>query len=156
MRIRRDVSSIPQRSAGRTWDDIVELITGADSQDGEQLRAAAAVMASVITDEHPASRPFVIEGVGPQLRLYCRYGLHAVEAGDSIDALTWNPTAGDWTLHIPCDAANMEWVRRSLARSSPRIRVFDVAADDAIGDTGFDASPRSSTQIVVDWHGRGR
>ena len=61
-------------------------------------------MGSIITDEHPAKRAIVIEGVGPHLRLYCRYGMSAVEEGGAVDSLTWNPTAGDWKMHVPCDA----------------------------------------------------
>ena len=98
MRVRRNVSSIPCRSAGETWQGIVDLITGPKSTDEKQLRDAGGVMGSIITDEHPAVRAIVIEGVGPQLRVYCRYGMRAVEEGKAVDALTWNPTAGDWTI----------------------------------------------------------
>ena len=73
------------------------------------MEDAAGVMASIISDEHPASRAILIEGVGPQLRIYCRYGMKAVEKGAEIDALTWNPTAGDWTMHVPCDEENLDW-----------------------------------------------
>src|SRR5688572_9689637 len=103
MRIRRDITSIPERSASETWQRIVDLVTGSDSKDGQQLKAAAGVMGSIITDEHPAKRPILLEGVGPQLRIYCRYGMDAVEDGTAVDALNWNPTAGDWTMHVPCD-----------------------------------------------------
>ena len=74
--------------------------------------------------------PIVLEGVGAQLRIYCRYGMKAIEEGSAVDALTWNPTAGDWTMHVPCDAENIAWVRPSLAKTSPRIKVFDVADDE--------------------------
>src|ERR1039458_9476397 len=100
MRIRRDVSSVPYRSAGDTWQCIIELVTGTDSRDVQQLKKATGVMGSIITDEHPAARAMMLEGVGPQLRIYCRYGMKAVEEGDKVDSLTWNPTAGDWTMHV--------------------------------------------------------
>ena len=87
-------------------------------------------MGSIITDEHPASRAIIVEGVGPQLRIYCRYGKEAVEEGDSVDVISWNPTAGDWTMHVPCDAENIECMKNSLSRTSPRVNVFDVAEDD--------------------------
>ncbi len=76
-------------------------MTGPDSRDVQQLRNAAGVMGSIITDEHPAASAIMIEGVGPQLRIYCRYGMKAVEEGGAVDSLTWNPTAGDWTMHVP-------------------------------------------------------
>lgn len=110
-------------------------------------------MASIITDEHPAERPIVLEGVGPQLRIYCRYGLEAVEEGSSVDALTWNPTAGDWTMHVPCDDENIPWVIASLKQAAPRIKVFDVA-EEVGGDDGETSAGRSSktASIVVDWN----
>ena len=46
------------------------------------------------------------------------------------DPLNWNPTAGDWTMHVPCDADNIAWVKKSLAANSPRIKVFDVDEDE--------------------------
>src|SRR5271154_3406423 len=110
MRIRRDISSIPFRSAGETWQRIIELVTGPDSIDVLQLKNAAGVMGSLITDEHQAKRAIIIEGVGPQLSIYCRFGMKAVEEGAKVDPLTWNPTAGDWTMRVPCDAENMPWV----------------------------------------------
>jgi len=54
MRVRRDVSSIPYRSAGDTWQRIIDLITASGSKDVQQLDDAAGVMGSIITDEHPA------------------------------------------------------------------------------------------------------
>src|SRR5437867_6870361 len=134
MKVRRDVSSIPHRSASETWQRIVDLVIGPKSQDVQQLNNASGVMGSIITDEHPSTRPILLEGVGPQLRIYCRYGLKAVEEGSSVDALTWNPTAGNWTMHVPCDSDNIEWVRASLGKTSPRINVFDVAEDERADD----------------------
>src|SRR4051812_29315215 len=56
MRIRRDISSIPERSASETWDRIVDLVTGLGSKDIQQLKAAGGVMGSIITDE-PSGHP---------------------------------------------------------------------------------------------------
>ena len=64
MRVRRDISSIPLRSASETWQRIIDLVTGTGSKDVEQLKRAAGVMGSIITDEHPASRAIMLEGVG--------------------------------------------------------------------------------------------
>ena len=155
MRVRRDISSIPQRSASETWQRIVDLVTGRGSTDIQQLNAAAGVMASIITDEHPSSRAIILEGVGPQLRLYCRYGMAAIEAGGAVDVLTWNPTAGDWTMHVPCDAENLAWVKASLAGSSPRIKVFDVAEAER-ADEENKVATRGAPEIVIDWNFGGR
>jgi hypothetical protein len=152
MRVRRDVSSIPERSAGETWQRIIELVTGGGSEDVEQLRNAAGVMGSIITDEHPARRPIMVEGVGPQLRVYCRYGMKAVEEGRKVDPLTWNPTAGDWTMHVPCDAENIDWVKESLTKTSRRIKVFDVDEADRADDGDHESAVKGDKTLVVDWN----
>jgi hypothetical protein len=151
MRVRRDISSIPHRSASETWQRIIDLVTGQGSKDVQQLTAAAGVMASIITDGHPASRAMVMEGVGPQLRLYCRYGMTAVEEGSAVDSLSWNPTEGDWTMHVPCDAENIDWVKASLAATSRRIKVFDVAETDRAQEQE-QAATKTGREMVVDWN----
>jgi hypothetical protein len=152
MRVRRDISSIPHRSAGETWQRIIDLVTGVGSVDDLQLTNATGVMGSIITDEHPSSRAIMMEGVGPQLRIFCRYGIKAVEEGSTVDALTWNPTAGDWTMHVPCDVENIAWVTESLSRTSPRIRVFDVAEADRAEMQESQSATKSSKDLVVDWN----
>jgi len=154
MRVRRDISSIPFRSASETWQSIINLVTAPGSKDAQQLKNAAGVMGSIITDEHPASRAIMLEGVGAQLRIYCRYGMKALEEGGKVDSLTWNPTAGDWTMHVPCDEENMEWVRKSLA-GSQRIRVFDVAEADRAEDEEKTSVAKAGSSIVVDWNLKG-
>ncbi|UVT18277.1 MAG: hypothetical protein H8K03_22320 (plasmid) [Nitrospira sp.] len=155
MRVRRDISSIPHRSATETWQQIIGLVTGVDSRDIQQLKAVSGVMGSLITDEHPAARPIVLEGVGPQLRIYCRYGMAAIEEGSAVDSLGWNPTAGDWTMHVPCAREDMAWVTASLAKTSPRIRVFDVAEEEWAETEEFSVTSKASSPIVVDWHLKG-
>ena len=54
MRVRRDVNSIPHRSATDTWKKIVGLITSDKSVDRGQLDKAEGVVTSLITDEFPA------------------------------------------------------------------------------------------------------
>lgn len=154
MRVRRDISSIPFCSASETWQRIIDLVTTPGSKDVIQLKAAAGVMGSIITDEHPAVRAIILEGVGPQLRIYCRYGLKALEEGDAVAPLTWNPTAGDWTMHVPCDAENIGWVKTSLSGTSPRIKVFDVA-EAGYAEDGETSPAAKSGDLVVNWNLRG-
>ena len=151
MRVRRDVSSIPCRSASETWQRIIDLVTGAGSKDVAQLKSAAGVMGSIITDEHPVAKPIVVEGVGAHLRIYLRYGMKAVEEGDAVDPLNWNPTAGDWTMYVPCDGNNLAWVKTSLAGSSPRIKAFDVDEDE-VADSDERSATSEGGAIVVDWN----
>jgi hypothetical protein len=156
MRVRRNVSSIPCRSASETWREIVDLITGSGSVDVKQLQDASGVLASIITDENPSKRAITVEGVGAQLRVYCMYGMEALEEGRKLDSLTWNPTAGDWTMHVPCDAENMAWVKSALAASSPRIKVFDVEEEDRAAEEEDSISiGKRSDKVVVDWDLKG-
>jgi hypothetical protein len=154
MRVRRDISSIPLRSASETWQHIIDLVSGPGSQDVEQLQRAAGVMGSIITDEHPASRAIMLEGVGPQLRIYLRYGMKALEEGANMDSLTWNPTKGDWKMHVPCDEENIDWVKESLAACT-RIKVFDVAEADRAEDEEPSSVAKAKNSIVVDWNIKG-
>jgi len=162
MRIRRDIASVPARSAADTWDAIVTLVTTKGSVDVNQLKTAGATIASLITDEFPAQSPFILEGSGPQLRIYCSYGFKAIEAGDRIDPLTFNPTEGNWTLHVPCDAVNLSWVQAAL-KATPRIKAFDVAeADRAEKKEAANATITNTTtttttnkDIVIDWTVKG-
>lgn len=155
MRVRRDISAIPSRSGSETWEAIIDLVTGKGSRDVHQLQDAIGVMGSIIADEHPRDCAMVLEGVGAQLRIYCRYGMKAVEEGTAVDPLTWNPTAGDWTLHVPCDEENTAWVKSSLARTSPRIKVFDIADGDWQAEDSTAAVAKNSKEIMVDWNPKG-
>ena len=154
MRLRRDISSIPLRSASDTWQRIIDLITGPGSRDVEQLKRASGVMGSIIADEHPAHRAILLEGVGAQLRIYLRYGMAAIEEGETVDSLTWNPTDGDWTMHVPCDEENIDWVRKSLAACT-RLKVFDVAEADRAEDDEQVSVAKAESAIVVDWNFKG-
>lgn len=151
MRIRRDVSAIPFRSGSDTWRQILELIVSGGSRDATVLSAATAIMASVISDENPAAMPFKLEGCGPQLRIYCLYGSKAMSTGTKVDALTWNPTDGDWTMHIPSDADNKSWVASALAKISPRFKVYDVEDPEDADETDPKAASVPGNALIVDW-----
>lgn len=120
MKIRRDIASIPLRSAAETWSEYTDLVTGVGSVDVGQFDAAASVMTSLITDEAFKHEPLTITGVGHRLVVYLLHGHDALEAGPSIDKLPWNPTAGDWTLYVPCPEEQYEWVMKTLATRAPR------------------------------------
>jgi hypothetical protein len=57
-------------------------------------------------------------------------------------------------MHVPCDAENIEWVKASLSKSSPRIKVFDVAEADRAEEEAKNLTAKISG-IVVDWNMRG-
>lgn len=148
MKVRRDIASIPRRSAKETWDAIVNLITGPGSVDPSSLQDAASILQSLITDEHPAKVPIVVKGSGNRLVIYLSYGEDAMDADLSVDSLTWNPTAGDWSMTAPSDATDVEWMNGTLKTRAPRIRVHDVATPTDDGDADTAAK---SAELTFNW-----
>jgi hypothetical protein len=124
VKIRRDIASIPQRSATATWAKYKTLVTGKSSVDVAQIDAAASVMTSLITDEAFKDRPLTLTGVGDRLVVYLVHGQQALETGDAADPLNWNPTAGEWRLFVPCPDDQYDWARKTLAARAPRLMVL--------------------------------
>ena len=147
MKIRRDIASVPTRSARDTWRAIVDLVTGPETVDRDQLDAAASIMESVIGDEQPASVPIVFTGAGPRLVVYCLYDEDAMEAGHDIDPLSTNPTAGDWRATAPCENDDVDWMNRSLKERAPRILAHP--ADEAPADA--DQAEEAAANFQIDW-----
>ena len=56
---------------------------------------------------------------------------------------------------MPCDEENIDWVKKSLAESSPRIKVFDVAEADRADEEETTAAASSGGGVVVDWNIKG-
>lgn len=124
MKVRRDISSIPLRSGEETWAEYKKLVTGPGSLDPGQFDAAATVMTSLITDEAFRDEPLTLSGVSHRLVVYLLHGHDALEAGAGIDKLTWNPTAGDWKLFVPCPEEQFDWAKKTLAARAPRFVVL--------------------------------
>lgn len=146
MKVRRDIASIPKRSAAQTWKTIIDLITGTDTVDKKTLENAASIMESLIADEHPGKKPIVLKGAGNRLVIYLLYGENAMEADLEVDKLGWNPTAGDWSMTAPCDADDVAWMNNALNDRAPRIKVHDV--DAAIGE---EESASGEQALKIDW-----
>jgi hypothetical protein len=149
MRIRRNIASVPLRSAKETWRAIMDLVTACDSVDKHQLDAAASVMESLIADELPESVPIVFKGSGPRVLIYCLYSEKAMEAGLAIDALTMNPTTGDWRVTAPCEDEDVEWMNKTLKARAPRLTVH--AADEAPSDASADSERQGTKGMEIDW-----
>ena len=148
MKVRRDIASIPKRSAAETWQVICDLITGPGSVDEATLGSAASIMQSLIADEHPAKKPIVVKGVGDRLVIYLAFGEDAMEADMSVDKLAWNPTAGDWSITAPSDPDDVTWMTNSLKDRAPRIKVHDV--NEEVADDDNQAGD-STQALKVDW-----
>ncbi|MDT3683698.1 MAG: hypothetical protein RO009_01480 [Pseudorhodoplanes sp.] len=155
MKVRRDIASIPVRTAAETWQAIIDLITGTGSVDAATLAAAASVMQSLIADEHPATCPIVVKGSGPRLVVYCLYNEAAMEAGKDVAALTWNPTGGNgWSVTAPSDTDDVTWMNNTLTTRAPRISVHDVASpphdEDERAESAAQAQPLAINWGVLD------
>jgi hypothetical protein len=149
MKVRRDIASIPVRSAAETWQAITTLITGVGSMDADSLTMAASVMESLIADEHPAAVPIVVKGNGPRLVIYLRYNEDAMEIGKEVDALTWNATGGtDWSMTAPSEAADVAWMNNTLKSRAPRIAIHDVASPPSDDEEG---SVTSAAALKINW-----
>lgn len=150
MKVRRDISSIPLRTAEATWAEIRTLVTGPVSIDEQQLDAAESVMASLIADELYGSEPLTFKGVGDRLVIYLRHGLEALEEGTEVDEIQWNPTAGDWTLYVPCGDENYEWAKKTLAKRAPRFVVMKQGEMPDDADEPGDAAEAVEV-ATIDW-----
>lgn len=128
--VSRAIVAIPERSAGDTWDRIVELIApDPGSAARTELAAVAGIACSCITDEALADDALVVHGSGPRLRIYALYGDDAVEGDRANEStLSWVPTEGDWRMSIPCLADDLAWIQTKLARSSTRVTAREVGA----------------------------
>jgi len=148
MKVKREIASVPMRSAGETWSAIVALISGADTPDAATLKAAASIMESLIADEHPATVPIVVQGNGDRLVIYCRYNEDAIELGTTIDKLTWNPTGGSgWKITAPTEVGDVTWMNDALKSRAPRISVHDVASPPA----DEEATKAAADGLAIDW-----
>lgn len=150
MKIRRDIASIPKRSAKETWQTIVDLITSSDSVDTYTLANAASVMEALIADEHPGKTPIVVKGAGNRLVIYLAYGENAMEADESVDKLTWIPTAGDWSMTAPTEAGDVTWMNNILGERAPRISVHDVDRPDEDG-----TPEKAAADLTFNWEALG-
>lgn len=149
MKIRRDIASIPERDAKRTWSAIVNLVTGSNSHDLEQLDNAAAILGDTIADEHPKTHPLVFQGSGPQLRIYLDYYQEALDRGTEIDPLSWNPTEDEnWSVQVPAEIGDVQWMNDLFAKKADRFTAYDIAKGfgdvKAVKDDGDKA-------IDIDW-----
>ncbi|WP_425408283.1 hypothetical protein [Hyphococcus sp.] len=149
MKIRRDIAAHPERSAKQTWEKIVELVTGNDTTDKEQLVGAAGTMQDIIADEHPKDYPIIFSGNGPQLRIYLEYYQDAVERGADIDPIDWNPTAGEnWAVDVPADKADIDWLNELFGKRSPRFKAYDKNKG---APSKNEPTSKSASDIAIDW-----
>lgn len=150
MKVKRYISSIPLRSAEDSWKKLCDLVTGKDSIDIKQLENAASVMYSLIADEIFQENPVTMVGVSYRLIIYLRFRHDALEEGDDVDDIQWNPTAGDWKMYIPCDEGNFDWVSKTLGERAPRMIVHKQDERPYDKDDAKSKSTKSE-ELEINW-----
>ena len=140
---RRTFLSTPQRSAGDTWQAIVDLLTkGKAGTARDTLLAVAGVASSLIADQAPKDAAIVVTCDGPRTRIYCLYDDDAIDGSDANEsALGYDPLEGDWAVSLPCDPDDLGWVQPALKRHSSRVTARDKAATIAVDE---EAAAKSS------------
>ena len=124
--VARRFAASPIRTASETWNAIINLISTEGSDARKELESVRGVMASLIADEAPRDAAIVVAGNGPRLRIYCLYGSDAVDGDDRDErALSWEPVEGDWSMQVPCDGDDLEWVKTAIEKASSRIIAYD-------------------------------
>ncbi len=138
--IARRFASIPERTAVATWKAISALLASDVTSDpARELASVAGIASSLITRE-AMTAPLVVYGSGPRVRIYCLYNEDAIEGDDANEApLSFDATAGDWKISLPCPAEDLQWVQNSLKAKSTRISARDMTApvedEDDTGET---------------------
>ncbi len=129
--VAKEIISTPVRSASQTWSVIIDLLApDADSLAREELLAISGIACSLIADEPMKEAPIVVYGSGPRVRIYCLYDEDALSGEDAKEnALSFNPTEGDWRMSLPCQADDLSWVNTALKKISNRISARDMTTD---------------------------
>ena len=128
--VARRIIATPVRSASEAWAVIVGLLAPQSGSEAHQeLLAAGGIACSLITDETLKDVPAVVYGSGPRIRLYCLYDDEACTGENAAEApLTFNATAGEWQMSLPCHADDLDWVQEALKKRSTHVTARDMTA----------------------------
>lgn len=148
--IARRIAATPARSASAAWKIIVDLTSKSGTSARAELESVAGIACSLISDETFANAPAVVCGAGPRLKIYCLYDDNAMNAERANEnALTFNPTDGDWKMSLPCASEDLDWVQSELKKKSNRItaRDKDAAVD---GESEARSAASSASMLELD------
>ena len=146
--IARRFTASPDRISSETWTAITKLICGDDKTASAEFGKVAGIAASLINDGAFADNPLVMINKGPRLKIYCLYGEDAItgEARNESE-LTWRPTAGDWTVSLPCLSDDFAMIERAMKGTSARFNIYDISK--GLGEA--DEQKTAATSGSVDW-----
>lgn len=118
----RRIASVPKRTPTETWGAISDLVASSGSTARPELDRMVGLASMLIADECTREDPIIIEGAGPQLRIYTLHGDAALEDEEDQDPFAFDPTAGDWTVSFPCSDEDLEETQM-VAKALPRVEV---------------------------------
>ena len=123
----RTFRSIPHRSGDQTWRAIVDLLTqGKNSSAKTELLDVSGIAASIIADKCPQDSPIVVVCDGPRTRIYCVFDEEAIEDDSGNESpLGFDPLYGNWSLSLPCNEEDLDWVKRALSNKTHRVTARD-------------------------------
>lgn len=149
----RSIRSSPHRDAADTWRTIVSLLTrGAHGSATDELLSVTGTTASVIADQAAKDAAIVVICEGPRSRIYCLYNEDAVDGADANEEpFGFDPLKGDWSISLPCEADDLEWVQRSLKQKSNRITARDKNITFAVEEE--EEATAKSDGLVLDLKG---
>jgi hypothetical protein len=143
---RRTFSSSPQRDALDTWNEIVSLLTHSNADARVELKSVAGIAGSIIGDKACEKAPIIVSCEGPQTRIYCLYDDDAVDGSDANeDMLGFDPLMGDWSISLPCEPDDLDWVQSALKQKCDRITARDKTETQK---QAADAAQASSPLVI--------
>ena len=119
---RRTFRSSPHRDALATWAAISDLLTRSSTGAQQELGSVAGIASSIIADKACETSPIIVSCEGPQTRIYCLYDDDAIDGSEvNEDVLGFDPLKGDWSISLPCEPDDLDWVQSALKQKGERI-----------------------------------
>lgn len=151
--IARKIAATPVRPAPDAWQRIIDLVAPRDATARAELLDIAGVAASLITEEAPKSSAIIVHGSGSRVRIYCLYGVDAIEGEKTNETAIPNSpieNGSDWKMSLPCPVDDLEWVRASLKKRSSHVTARDLGETGLPGDDEEDPSASRAATINVE------
>jgi hypothetical protein len=143
--ISRRFAACPARTASEAWIAIVNVI-GAESESVKtQLLDITGLIASIISEETPASNAITVIGNGPRLRVYCLYNEDAIGDDANEASLTWKPFESNWEIYFPVEKSDYEWVSKLLKEKNTRFKTYK--AGEGIADEEAEEKSKSASNF---------
>jgi hypothetical protein len=148
----RRIAACPARISSKAWSVITRLVCRGDKKAEAEFEKVKGVAACLINDESFSNCAMSVRNDGPRLRVYCVYGDDAVANEDvKEEALTWNPTKGDWKAYLPCLSDDVEMMTKLLQGKSDHFEIYDVAKGVPDEETKAAATATANEKTAVNW-----